>query len=781
MKKLLPVIFIAVFCFSGLKGQNTYDTYTTCNYPAVDFYGNIISVSAPGPYTGEYQIFLKDHPWGVSSGPISSNTISYRIETVSFPFTPNCYNCQPAGGPIDPARILVMPDDILFPYIPVKKAWVRDPLPFGTPPGPPGSNTFDYELRREFYGLYADPTMPDLALLNTHFATLASVGVANVGTSEAHAPRVIYPHTILKHTFYMHCGSNITDPIVDSFSFLIDNTRGLMRKYPFSIDNNTSSTVEHDIAILPTTIAPDPSFPYLNYFPPINLSGACANHQLIRPIPNSLTQFFLGNANAQASAGYINTSALFAAIVEHEYKIDLPINLTIINPSEKIIYNPSEVEIDLNNAGNLGSRTLVFPSGYTFKTVSGIYPTTAQVFAADPNRLYNDPRNIPYSTTLSCDDPLTSIDERKSYYYVKSGSTLYIEPCVSIYDAVIVVENGGILTYDSRQTYGNYVVVSDAGSTINNLVLPVSANCFFDCYNIDKYDVSNIVITSPTTWAPLPMSSMPFDFNGDGKVTISGAITILANQTLTINGPLLYEFGENAQIIVQRGAKLIVNGATFTSAEICKKGMWGGIEVWGDRTVGQGGLAGANSQGAVELTNATIMNARNAISTRNGADTWNYNGGIIRCNNVIFKNNRTSVGFLSYHNKATPTSAEIKNFSFLRNCQFLTTDYLNDPIYRTANGRRLGNVAQVTMWDVKDVTIENCLFENSAVKTDGSPLFDTDIRGAGIYAIDAGIRLSDSPSPNQFKGYSDAIWAISTGRMILSGSQKQSLKIIFML
>ncbi len=765
MKKLLPIVFILIL-FSEVEAQNTYNTYFTpgCGYMATDPIDSSSIVGGYNAYTGEYQIFLDDysspygHPWETHSS-INTNTITYKIEVVSFPFTPNCVSCQ-IFFPPDSNRIFRMPD-INFPYNASLKSWVRDTT--GFPTSSSGSLSTVFLLRREFSGIYNNPAFTTVeGTDNIHFSALVSKFIVGASATEETSVRALYPHSILKHTFYMHCGDE-TQPIVDSFSFVLDHTRGRMRYYPFKGDNSPTSLDQHDISIYPTLHATASDSAYLNtieYYPLINLAGACQNQNIIRPQPEMLLQVLLGNADGTAAAGS-SVPGIYKPGIKHQYVVDKPIDLTLFNPSEKTIYNPSEVEIDLSNPDNPGSKTLIFPSGYIFKTVSGKYPTKSQVYAADPDSLYNDPREIPHVTTLTCDDAGDTTDNIFSYYYVKSGSTLKIESCVGIYDVQIVVENGATLTYDPQQTFGNFIIVQNPGSIVNDTAL-VGGDCAHDCYNINKYDVKNITIANDTTW-----TSLPFDGDGSGVMSVAGKIRIKAGKTLTINGGLEFEFGENASIIVERGAKLIVNGfpsdfCTFTSAGMCKKGMWQGIEVWGDRTVQQGGFIGLSSQGSVTLINVNIMNTRNGISTRNGKNTWDYTGGIIRCDSVVFKNNRSSVGFLSYHNKPTATT-EIKNFSHLRNCKFLTTDYLNDPIYRTANGRRLGNVAQVTLWDVKDVTIENCLFENSAIKTDSTSLFDTDLRGAGIYAIDAGIRMRGDGYTNEFKGYSDAIWALSTG------------------
>lgn len=772
MKKLLPFFLLFIF-LKNVKGQNTYDTYSNnCQYPAVDVLsGTNLAASPTGGYSGEYQIFLNEHPWRTSP-TLNTNTISYKIEVVSFPFTTNCFSCQSSNP--SPDRKLIMPD-INFPYNQIEKAWVRNTsvLP------PPIEPTNELKLRREFYGKYA-AFIAYQADENIHFSTLISYTVTRPG-DESHGYREFYPHSVLKHTFYMHCGNQITDPIIDSFSFVLDHTRGLMRKYPFKATNSPfSAAPEHDITIFPKWLnASEASFlNTTNYYTiPYGMS-TCNNHfgtsyiwdenNFIRPQPNTLLQVFLANAGGSFSAGQFDENTFMPGI-PHQYIIDRSIDLTILNPSEKIIYNPSEVDIDLNQPFNTtpASKTLIFPNGYTFKTVQGTYPSLTQIAAADPDNLYYDKRNVPL-TNLSCDDVGPTNDGIFSYYRVKNGSTLIIEPCVSIYDTKIIVESGGTLLYNKNLVYGRFDVENQGGTININYNYPylpsIPNTCACDCYELTKYDVKNIDITSNTTWT----SAAPFDNDNDGIVRIAGTLRITTGKTLTINGGIHFEFGENGKVVVERGAKFIINSttanpSTFENASICKNSMWQGIEVWGE-TNNHHQL----QNGLIEFTNVKISDARNAITTSRsepvtGSDNLNnYYGGLVRCYNVEFKNNFRDAEFLPYQNFHVATGTEVNNFSYFINCQFKTTNKLKDQSYIAAGGRLFCGYEHVKLTDVKHVRFSNCLFENSAVKTDGSSLFDVDLRSTGIRGFNSSFGISGGAVKNTFKGLSDGIWLSNT-------------------
>lgn len=74
----------------------------------------------------------------------------------------------------------------------------------------------------------------------------------------------ILPHTILKHSLYFHCGPFITDPVVDTISWLYDNTRGEMRRYPFINSTSSNSGNSQDMMDKSIDVAYRPTF---NHYP----------------------------------------------------------------------------------------------------------------------------------------------------------------------------------------------------------------------------------------------------------------------------------------------------------------------------------------------------------------------------------------------------------------------------------------------------------------------------------------------------------------------------------
>ena len=168
-------------------------------------------------YSGEYEINLAWHPWNTyfSQGIGFGLHISYGMEIVSFPFTPDCVfsplGCSGLASSTE--RNLYMPSD---PY---------------------DSNTDSWGgLSNKFY---------QPRLQNTTDQTLASQAFGESVPLFYGQNDKILPHTVIKHTVYVHCGPLTYSPpypdIEYSFSWTYDNTRGRMRYYPFCTCNSCPS------------------------------------------------------------------------------------------------------------------------------------------------------------------------------------------------------------------------------------------------------------------------------------------------------------------------------------------------------------------------------------------------------------------------------------------------------------------------------------------------------------------------------------------------------------
>lgn len=186
-------------------------------------------------------------------------------------------------------------------------------------------------------------------------------------------------------------------------------------------------------------------------------------------------------------------------------------------------------------------------------------------------------------------------------------------------------------------------------------------------------------------------------------------VEIETGATLTISCEV--RMAKDLRFIVQRGAKLIVDGGKITN--LCPNTRWGGIYVHGNATQAQPdpfGALGAEESGVVIIqNNSLIENAYTAIST--SAPGFPYPeqvarwGGLIYAENSEFINNLRVAEFMKY---------DLENNSIFINC--------------TMDGKNEG-YAGVTIWDTDGVTFNRCRFYNMTQQ--------------GILTYDAGAIVKD--------------------------------------
>jgi hypothetical protein len=234
----------------------------------------------------------------------------------------------------------------------------------------------------------------------------------------------------------------------------------------------------------------------------------------------------------------------------------------------------------------------------------------------------------------------------------------------------------------------------------------------------------------------------------DRNKIIEGSILIKQGATLTIQGTAnantytsttTIHMPNYGAIYVEKGAKLIVDGAKITND--CDV-LWYGIQAFGNGTSPQNFSAGYYpNQGFVEIINeGIIQNAEEAFTNAGGTDLWNT-GGIIYTNNAIFRNNRRSAAFLKYENIQLSGTLS-RDLSTFRNTKFVIDDatYHNSPM--------------VTMWAVRGVEFEGCIFTN------GTNLDKK--HEDGIYTLDASYWIHNSADRvSVFEGLEKAVHSVS--------------------
>jgi hypothetical protein len=484
-----------------------------------DFLFNGLRFNNGAYYNGEYEISIEKLPWyylfidpafSVNPHLPLIYAISYSYEVVSLPFMMDCVyssgNCTEQVNPCSThVRNLSLPMEDAQHF-----TFLQNNNYFQYVTAPPFPNTSDkLYLKtplREFITYQSSGNMGGGNFANT----LVSGGFKNSGGIGDN--RFVLPHGIIKTTINIHCGPDIfSDPIVKTLSYYYDNTRGRMRYYPFLPCNlNMGGQGDWDVIFVPEILyAPgnydiDPNnnaqYPEyllpdgsLSYFPPdentVPASGCSSvvnvpttntiydpelllqqnqntyqniipNSTNIFPSPYALLSSPLRNSQGHCFAGYDRTGLAGAYQttdkpgIRHSYFIDQNTDLNIINPSDKIIYNPSEATITASD--------FIFPQGYTFKTIRGVYPSP--VDAANANILLNgcnpcDLRDAPAKSDLTSENPDDAVNFPlsaqpatqhlyASRYYLENNSRLTIENCVRLFDCTFDVKQGATTVFN---------------------------------------------------------------------------------------------------------------------------------------------------------------------------------------------------------------------------------------------------------------------------------------------------------------------------------------------
>jgi hypothetical protein len=383
-----------------------------------------------------------------------------------------------------------MPDNITYPFSPLTRRWgVAGALALETPS--PGV----------FYNYGSGYPQTHQNLISTAFVgQAASSPILN---------RTQLPHTILKHTYNLHCGSSpLTSQIAASVICYVDNTRGRMNYYPFKATNSGGAgPIEYDICFSPEFVYLTPNnggqdhkysfslnnqianYETLNYFPYADIPNASCNGSTIFAKPQLSEHFgdFSNGSNSPFPAPYVlfssparkddgkflagynyvvgGTPTALQGIM-HEYFIDKgfpDLDLNWINPSEKLIFNPSVVKVG-PRTGFTNLVNLIFPQQYTFKTMLGVYPSLQE--ANDANTTsnggpYTDLRQVSvpvfacdghagdpnYPDLRTYDDPNSGFDDNWGNYIIKEHGKITVEECVKIFDANFFVEKGATLHF----------------------------------------------------------------------------------------------------------------------------------------------------------------------------------------------------------------------------------------------------------------------------------------------------------------------------------------------
>ncbi len=216
----------------------------------------------------------------------------------------------------------------------------------------------------------------------------------------------------------------------------------------------------------------------------------------------------------------------------------------------------------------------------------------------------------------------------------------------------------------------------------------------------------------------------------DVKRGLRNNIRIEAGGQLTIKGEI--SMPREGKITINPGAKLIIDGGTLTNK--CG-GIWKGITVLGNPDLPQWN---ESNQGVLEIKNNAVIEHAECAVTVGTSGPRDEGGGIIKLNNVTFRDNEKAVYFYEYQNTIFG-DIPYSNRSYVINSTFETTDYLAN-IGETPD-------AFISMWSVDGVTIRDNTFRNLNPEA-----YSYTIRGRGIRTWDANFYATFNTFENLYFG-----------------------------
>ncbi len=255
-----------------------------------------------------------------------------------------------------------------------------------------------------------------------------------------------------------------------------------------------------------------------------------------------------------------------------------------------------------------------------------------------------------------------------------------------------------------------------------------TSTCCTDQANIIDFQGLIVNTTTDGLWS---YDNNPFD-NSIIPVRIVDDLIFPTGTSTTITN-MIFEFDEDADVIIEKGAYVRLDGTTFTALS-CGGMMWPGINLLGTTNasfnIDQNPPINGD-QGYLYMNNSTIEHALKAVEV--GTNQTNA-GGIIRAYNSTFRNNQYGVVFKKFH-CINIAGNFLQNKSVFNNCTFITDAHLNHP--------NLAPVFHAWLTTVDKINFTNCSFMNTTPLS----VYNWKERGTGIYAYQASFMVDGNNDP----------------------------------
>lgn len=351
-------------------------------------------------------------------------------------------------------------------------------------------------------------------------------------------------------------------------------------------------------------------------------------------------------------------------------------------------------------------------TGHSYQTYVDLVAPGSYIYLPTANPLWTC--KMRYGTGTSASAPLVC---------GTIGLMLSVNPCLSAYDIEYILKETALPVSNPEFKPDGY-----GGGRLNT----------FGAVELASTYSNTTSIYTNTTWS--------------SDMYIYDDVIIKSGNTLTIQGNVY--FGCWSKIIVEKNAKLIIDGGHLTALNTIKK--WNGIYLYGNPDKPTSDLS---EHGYVEVkNNSLIENASYAIN--NFWDTDYMGGGIIKVSNSTFKNCIRAIN-LSYY----PKSYWLYTFGIESNCSILNSEFIYDDPDANKHPKSVIEdneraIYPILSWDVHSgIVIKDCKFKMN-IPIEGS--FTNLKRSNAIYLSQSSAYIEGNEIENFLKGtyvenYSDLI------------------------
>lgn len=383
-----------------------------------------------------------------------------------------------------------------------------------------------------------------------------------------------------------------------------------------------------------------------------------------------------------------------------------------------------------------GTKIFASPTTFTIQPNVKIHLDTAARIVLDN------------SSKMHLKNNSSCVIEDMGYIEVKNGTVFQLDDCSSL----VINGTGKLIVRSGAELRISPIAVLAFQNGSQNLQMEPGVtipNGFVDPNSLIANTVSNVVITSSTTWTGV-------------NYKVNGNIIVESGATFTLISSLLRFANYDGRVIVKQGGKLIIDGSILKSNHVCSD-IWQGIEVWGDKSAHQNQVNGHYLQGCLILQNgASIENAQCAVRLYNPNDSYST-GGIIHASDAVFRNNTKSVDAKDYTNYNQLTNQEKPYNGWFRNCDFIIDGYY--PSIETF-------YKHVDISNVNGIRFEGCDFSVSSYVNGVSPFC------MGIGAYNAGFIVTSYCTANvkpctgnnlirsTFTGFNNGILSVDEGQNV---------------